>query len=226
MNKFFIFFVIIIQLFLASCIAEENIVNPTLNKQAFEGFSLENIKDDIRLNGYKYQTRTNNEKTFNHCSEVINYNYADIAPYMQIHFKLLNVSCVAINKYKKATSSTQSFFPDKLTINNYKSFPALSTPFLSNDEYKQRKNKSIEQSYKTLKITAKKNSATLITKEDEIYITILARGDFNNDKIEDLLVSSEWYAKNAHGKHTDLVILSKTGKDKAIKIDWRMNTIK
>ncbi len=218
-------FISIIQLFSISCAKAENLISPIINKQYFEGFSLGNIIYSVKLSGYEYKTRENKNKKFNFCSDVVNYDYANIAPYEQMNFKLLKVSCVAINKYKNVKESKQSFFHLKLNKQDYKNFPALSAPFLSKTEYNRRKNKTIAQAYKLLKVTLKKNTVTLLTKNDEIYITVLARGDFNNDGIEDLLVSSEWYARDAYGKHADLVILSKTGQHKAINIDWRLNKV-
>ena len=223
-KKTALFISVLLITFQLSCTAANNDISPTLNKDAFDGFTITPAK--ISLEGYEYKKGNRKIISFNNCKQVLDYNISDIAGHDYFRFKLLLVSCKAINKYKTAKSSNKSFFPSVIKNRHYKDFPALATPFLSKTEYKQRENKTIKQAYKSLKVTSKKNTATLITKEDEIYITILARGDFNNDKIEDLLVSSEWYAKNAHGKHTDLVILSKTGKDKAIKIDWRMNTIK
>ena len=71
----------------------------------------------------------------------------------------------------------------------------------------------------------KENTFKLLTKEDEVYLTLLARGDFTNDGFEDLLIQAEWYARNAHGKHVDLLILSRLDKDGTVEIDWRLNNI-
>lgn len=223
-NKKFILTIVLLCGFQFSCSAENKSMPPKLNNDAFDGFTL--TKNKTSLSGYEFKNNDIKDVTFNSCEEALNYKTSNIAGYEYFRFKLLLTSCKAINKYKTAKSSSTTFFPTELSKKDYKLFPALATPFLSKTEYNQRQNKTISQYYKSIKVTTKNNTATLLTKEDEIYITILARGDFNNDKIEDLLVSSEWYAVNAHGKHTDLVILSKTGKDKPIKIDWRMNTLK
>lgn len=223
-KKTTLFIAVLLSTFQLSCTAANNDISPNLNKDAFEGFTI--IPTKISLEGYEYKKGNRKTISFNSCKQALDYDISNIAGHDYFRFKLLLVSCKAVNKYKNAKSSTKTFFPAELTSNHYKFFPALSTPYLSKTEYQQRQNKTINQTYKSLKITSKNNTATLITKEDEIYVTILARGDFNNDNIEDLLVSSEWYARNAHGKHTDLIILSKIGKDKAIEIDWRLNTIK
>ena len=224
LNKKLLLTAILLSIFQLSCTAANNDLLPSLNKDAFSGFTFS--KNKTLLEGYKYKNHDRKVITFKRCKEALDYNISDIASHDYFRFKLLVVSCKAIRKFKIAKSSTQSFFPKKLDDNFYKILPALATPYLSKTEYMQRENKTIKQAYKSLKVTSKDHTAKIITNEDEIYITVLARGDFNNDKIEDLLVSSEWYAKHGHGKHTDLVVLSKTRKDKKLKIDWRLNTVK
>lgn len=209
--------------FQLSCTEASDDILPTLNKNAFSGFTISD--KNIKLDGYDFKNHDRKVIEFDSCKNALDYNIDNIATHDYFRFKLLLVSCKAINKYKIAQNSSASFFPTKLNDKFYSNLPALTTPYLSKTEYTQRENKTIKQAYKSLKVTSKNNTATIITKDDEIYITVLARGDFNNDKIEDLLVTSEWYAKHAHGKHTELVVLSKTGKNKPIKIDWRMNNL-
>ena len=219
MNKKSLLVMVILSAVQLSCTAASNIP-VKINKSAFPGFSIS--PSNVELMGYKFTLDSLEKVEMPNCKKALNYDISKIAEYNYFRFKLLLTSCKALNKYAEAKESNKSFFPVTLTDANYKNFPALSVPFLSKTEYKQRENKTIKQVFKKIKVSSKNNSATIITSEDEIYFTVLSRGDFNNDKIEDLLVSSEWYAKNANGKHTDLVILSKTGKNKAIKIDWRM----
>lgn len=222
-NKKIVLTIVLLCGFQLSCTAENKNISSILNNDAFAGFTL--TQNKTSLSGYEFKNDNLEDIVFNTCEQALSYKSAKIAGYEYFRFKLLLASCEAIKKYKTAKSSISTFFPEELNVKDYKSFPALATPFLSKTEYTRRQNKIINEYYKLIKVTAKHNTATLLTKEDEIYITIIARGDFNNDKIEDLLVSSEWYAVNANGKHTDLVVLSKTGKNKPIKIDLRMNTV-
>jgi len=214
----------LLSIFQLSCTAANNDIPASINNDAFQGFVF--TPKETALSGYMFKTNEMEKVEFTSCQQALDYKISNIAEYNYFRFKLLVVACKAVNKYKTAHGSTQSSFPVKLDDKFYSKLPALTTPYLSKTEYKQRKNKTIKQTYKNLKVTSKNNTATIITNDDEIYISVLARGDFNNDKIEDLLISSEWYAKHANGKHTELVVLSKTGKDKAIQIDWRMNTLK
>ena len=220
-NKKSLLVAIFLSTFQLACTAASNDIPPSLNKDAFSGFTISDQK--ILLEGYDFKNHDRKVIEFNSCKNTIDYDINDIASHDYFRFKLLLVACKAVNKYRTAQNSSSTFFPAELDNKFYENLPALTTPFLSNTEFTQRENKSIQRAYKSLKTTSKNNTATLITDDDEIYITVLARGDFNNDKIEDLLVTSEWYAKHAHGKHTELVVLTKTGKDAPIKIDWRMN---
>ncbi|MCW8900358.1 MAG: hypothetical protein OQK95_06800 [Gammaproteobacteria bacterium] len=207
-----------------SWVNANNELLPILNKSAFDGFTITPTK--TILHDYNYKDHDQKLITFKSCKDALDFNISDIAEHNYFRFKLLLVACKGINKYHTAQSSSQSLFPAKLDDQFYKDLPALTTSYLSKTKYTQRENKTIQQAYKSIKVTSKNNTATLITDDDEIYITVLARGDFNNDKIEDLLVTSEWYAKHAHGKHTELVVLSKTAQDKPVQIEWRMNTLK
>lgn len=204
-----------------SCANANDSIIPSLNTKAFPGMTIE--ADKVLLKGYRYQNEDLKKVTFNDCKQALNYDIANISEYSYFRFKLLITSCTAIKKFETAHNSEKSFFPLELSNNDYKSFPALGIPYLSKTQYNHRKNKSIQNAFKKISISTDRNGIKVLTKNDEFYIHILARGDFNGDKTEDLLVSSEWYARHAHGKHTDLVILSKTGKDKPITIEWRLN---
>ena len=204
-----------------SCADAMNEIKPHLNKKEFEGFSIQ--VDKIQLSGYEYTIGRRQEIAFETCKDALSYDISNIPEFEYFRFKLLLTSCTAVNKFKSATPSNKSYFPATITVNDIKAFPALTTPYLSKTEYSQRKNKTINEAHKMLTISADKNGTKLLTQTDEFYIHILARGDFDGDKIEDLLVSSEWYARKAFGKHSDLVILSKVKKDKPVTIQWRLN---
>jgi len=201
--------------------AANNEILPHLNESYFQGFSIN--ADNIQLRGYKYSISRRKEISFSTCDEALRYDISKIPEFEYFRFKLLLVSCHAVNLFNTATTSSHTFFPTSLTENNIKEFPALTTPYLSKTEHSQRKNRTIEFAHKQMNISSDSNQTKILTKDDEFYIHILARGDFNNDNIEDLLVSSEWFARHSFGKHTDLVILSKTDKDKPISVQWRLN---
>lgn len=123
---------------------------------------------------------------------------------------MLRTSCIAINKYSIASSSAKNNFPFQLDTNFIYQLPALIIPILSNNDF-ERKQNLLVKTYAPLAqiVMEKENVFKLLTEEDEVYLTLLGRGDFNKDGFEDLLIQSEWYARKAHGKYVDLLILSK-----------------
>jgi len=66
-----------------------------------------------------------------------------------------------------------------------------------------------------------KNRAEVLTQTNEITFDIMARADFNGDGIEDLLVRTLWYVRDAFGKGTNLFILEKTSSTGPILLTWR-----
>jgi len=204
-----------------SCAVANNEVPPSLDKSNFEGFNIQ--ADKTLLTGYEYTIGRRQNIEFETCEQALKHDISKIPEFEYFRFKLLLTSCIAVSRFKNFKPSQQTFFSSSLSKSDIKSFPALTTPYLSKTEYSNRKNKTIKDAYKKITISFEKNGTKLLTKDDEIYIHILGKGDFNNDKIEDLLVSSEWYARHAHGNHTDLVILSKTSKDTPVTIQWRLN---
>lgn len=102
-------------------------------------------------------------------------------------------------------------------------FPALVVPLLSEQHRKSLEGKSVEAAFgPSLTIVSEQLGGTqLSTFKDDVYLTVLGRGDFNQDAIEDLLIKSEWFARDAFGKHVDLVILSGQRSGKKHPILWR-----
>lgn len=103
-------------------------------------------------------------------------------------------------------------------------FPASATPILSEADLQQKEGHTIGSLYADANFSSdNKNTIRVITDDDEYYFTTLARADFNLDGVEDLLIRAEWYARNAHGKHVDLVILSQQTHQGSLKIEWRLS---
>ena len=207
----------------SSCVFSKNKIPPNIKKTSFSGISIDKNSKEIKLKDAIYTVKPRIDNEFTNCKEVINFSYEKIIPFEQFQFKALTALCIAVNKYKNSNYSESSFFPSTLTNADIENLPALTTPYINSYEYNTRINKTIKQAHEKLTISNVNSRTKILTEEDELYIDVVARGDFNNDKIEDLLISSDWYARNAFGKHTDLVILSKESKDKPVTIIWRLN---
>jgi len=170
-----------------------------------------------------FTAKERKETYFNSCNDILVYNYRDIATYEQFRFKLITATCTAIHKYLNAQLSNNSYFPDNFTDDFILSLPANVTPIINEFIFNKRKGKSINQAFNVEKIQDRNKSHNILAPEDDINIDILARGDFDNDGIEDLIVSVAWYARNARGKFNDLVIVTKKSDDKPMEITWRMH---
>lgn len=220
-------FILFINIILISCADAKNTIHPSIYISEFQGFTF-NAEKQIsnRISGYEYQTIDSENIKIQTCDQASHFDISKIAEFEYFRFKLLQLSCKAAEVYSTARDAKTSYFPEAFTQHFFETLPASTVPLLSKADASQRKDKTLLEYNKHAKFqTENSHTVKLLTKDDEIYITILARGDFNNDGFEDLLVKSEWYARNAFGKHTDLLILTKTDKDQPIKIDWRLNPI-
>ncbi len=226
MKKSFITFIVLI--FLTACSTSRELIDTKFYQEQFPGFIFESQSDRSHsvLSGYEYQTIKDERLVITNCEQAGRIDISTIADYDYFRFKLLLVSCIAIEKYSTASAADVNNFPSKLDENFIYRLPAAIIPPLSSSESIQRKDLSIKPYDASIQVTVEKeNVFKLLTKEDEVYLTLLARGDFTNDGFEDLLIQSEWYARQAHGKHVDLLILSRTDGDRAVKISWRLNKI-
>lgn len=226
MKKLVIIF--LAQVFLLACSANNKIVNTKLYQEQFPGFIFTNQSVMTRpvLSGYEYQVLEGEKLVVTTCEQASSTDVSTIADFDYFRFRLLLVSCKAIDKYSAANVVLESRFPAMLDNEFIYQLPAGITPLLSKSEFMQRQGLSIRSYDPSTQISVEnKGVFKLLTKEDEVYITLLARGDFTNDGFEDLLIKSEWYARNAHGKHVDLLILSRPGDDKSVEISWRLNKV-
>lgn len=226
MKKLFI--ISLIPVFLLACSASNNMIDARLYQQQFPGFGFTSHLDISQpaLSNYEYQSLNGEKLVITSCKQANGIDISKIADYDYFRFKLLLVSCKAIDKYSTASAANANNFPFKLDTGFISQFPATITPLLSKADALKKQGMSVKFYDASTQITLEKeNTFKLLTKEDEVYLTLLARGDFTNDGFEDLLIQSEWYARNAHGKHVDLLILSRPDKDGAVEIAWRLNNI-
>jgi len=200
-------------------------IKPILNNQAFEGFKIGDKKtiSDIKLTGYEYAAKNSEQIIFDDCTQAVMYGESKVQEYEIFRLRLLTTTCQALDKYLSANSSNMTFFPEKFEVSLIDHFPAKTMPLLYRAQGRHRGDKTIKQYYSSFKANIEKNgSIKFLSEEDEIYYTLMARGDFTNDGVEDLLVKSEWFARKARGKHVDLLILTRAGKNQPINIHWRL----
>ncbi|PCH59748.1 MAG: hypothetical protein COC05_06260 [Gammaproteobacteria bacterium] len=217
-----------IAVFLLACSTSNNMIEARLYQQQFPGFAFtSNLgANQPALSNHEYQSLDAEKLVISSCKQANGIDISKIADYDYFRFKLLLVSCKAIDKYSTASAANANNFPLKLDTSFISQLPATITPLLSKADALKKQGMSVKSYDSNTQITLEKeNTFKLLTKEDEVYLTLLARGDFTNDGFEDLLIQAEWYARNAHGKHVDLLILSRLDKDGTVEIDWRLNNI-
>lgn len=218
----------ILFLILAACSDNNKQILPYINLAEFPGFKIFESTNfqNTQLIGYEYQSTDDKIVSFKTCPDVENANESSIAEFELFRFRLLVTSCQALKKYYQGNSSKKSYFDNQFTAHLVQTFPASSVPLLSKEHQSKRQNKAlIEYDNKTYLTMEQNGSVKLLTEEDELYYSLVARADFTGDQIEDLLVRTEWFARKASGKHVDLLVLSKTGKDQPSTISWRMMKI-
>ncbi len=199
-------------------------IKSTLNVQAFPGFEINKNKTSATLTGYEYQAIEGKTIKLENCNQAINTNSSIVADFEYFRFKQLVISCIAIQQFAKATDAKITWFPEKPDMSFYAELPAIVKPLLHKNEPSQLGKKTLGNYIIETNISIEMdNMAKIINSEDEIYVTLLARGDFTHDGIEDLLIKTEWYARKAFGKHADLLILTRTSKKALVNVYWRLN---
>ena len=226
MNKLLIF--LIIGSLLVACGKTNKQIEPSIEKSEFPGFdfSESGVNTDAILSNYEYQTIDGKSISISSCKQALNLDISQIPEFEYFRFNSLLLSCEALEIFNRAKSSSSSYFLSEFLKDFYGQLPADVIPLLSKADRSQRQGKTLLGYDKNISISIENpHAAKLLTNEDEIYITVLARGDFTEDGVEDLLVSTEWFAIHAFGKHADLLILTKTDKDQTEAINWRLRTL-
>lgn len=207
----------------ASCAAHTTPIR-AFNTKAFVGLVTQQITsyEDAKLD-YELDTKEGQPIRFTSCPQVEASTEEKIASAQYQLFKLLAINCIALKKYAASQTAKQSFFPPHLSKKIIAQFPATATPRISDEDIQRREGKTLTQYSKALRIKMQPDqSATLIDKDNEINYVLLARADFDGDGFEDWLLRTDWHARHAMGKGTDLVLLSRKSKGGNILLVWRL----
>lgn len=207
-----------------SCSFESSAGNPVLYKEHFDFYKFgETLKETTFQWTMRFKDKSKKKIPFNNCNEITVFNQKDIALFDQFRFKLFVADCTALYKFSDAKTFNKTYFQKDLNTGFITSLPANIAPIINDHIFTKQKNKSFEEAYTVTKVQKKNKSVNIYSKEDHFSIKVLARGDFDEDGLEDLLIASEWYARNARGKFNDLVIVTKKSANKPIEITWRIH---
>ncbi|MGF1689677.1 hypothetical protein [Photobacterium kagoshimensis] len=214
-------------MFLLACTANTSMFEKILFQEYFPGFVFSKTSDNVvSLNGYEYTLLTTENLVVKTCEQAGEIDIATVADYDYYRFKLLLTSCIAIDKFATAVDSQGNNFPQEIDSEFIYQLPAAITPFINYSDFVRKQGESFLSYDEKTKVTIEnENTFKLLTTQDEVYLTLLARGDFTQDGYEDLLIQSEWYARDAYGKHVDLLILSKKNIDGYVEVSWRLNEL-
>ena len=194
-------------------------------KDAFSGFKMDkNATPSFKKTNFKFENGKNIQ--LDNCSQVLKLNHENLAEYEVFRFRLVKLDCKALDKITRSDSFKKSYYPRSLNVTFFKKLPAASVPLLSEHDYSDRQEKTLGDLGENMQFYRENNhSVKIVTPADEYYISVLARADFNNDGIEDLLIKSEWYARHAHGKHADILIITRKSDNLKSVIIWRANKV-
>lgn len=197
---------------------------PYINEDEFTGLQSLGDSFDAILLDYALDSPSGEELPLKSCTAIETTKESDVAP-SQFHLlQLIKVNCTAAKYYFSAVGKgkTPTAFPISLTESFVKSLPGKAVPDLGGESMEKREGTlaEVEPTLKVLNLS--KSTATLALSDDLVvnYI-IMARGDFDKDGHEDLLLRLDWYISTAFGKGFDLIMLSQTPEDAQPKISWR-----
>lgn len=212
-------------MFLVSCVSikqpEFSIERaPFFNKNEFTGLkSLGHDISSVRLD-YTLDSVDSKELHFNSCIKVNAVNKVQTDQYHLL--RLIKANCIAVGYYFDALKigTVPSFLPENLNEDFIRDLPAKAVPNLGGQSLKQQ---GILAQAKDIKVLSTNDTSTELSVGDNLVVNyhIIARGDFNNDGIEDMLLRLDWHISSAFGKGYNLLMITKTNKKTKPSIIFR-----
>jgi len=150
---------------------------------------------------------------FSSCEDVRSIEQSSIREEQFPLLSMLRLNCEALELYTQAKNSSVTYLPKKLSSEFIQSLPTEVTPNLGGEKTHTTGN-SISQAYRSF--TAKELEPTVIQAElDDLTInfTELARGDFDSDGREDILLRLDWANRVSFGKGYELKLISSREQD-------------
>lgn len=198
--------------------------SPYLNQQEFTG--LVNVGDDLAnmTLDYALDSPTNIELPLNSCTVVNATSETDVKTSQHHLLQLMLVNCLAAKYYFSALTEgdVSSYFPDSVNEKFVKSLPAILVPDLGGESLDNRLG-SLLDIEPNLKVIAVNENAVELSLAGDLVVNYvpMARGDFNGDGIEDMLLRLDWYISSAFGKGFDLVMVTQLSNDSQPQLLWR-----
>lgn len=139
-----------------------------------------------------------------------------------IYWQSMKIDCEVVERFYLSSENAVSFWPRSFDYELIKQFPATAIPYLGGQALDGRTG-TLSAYDASLKFIEKKNDNQIHVEVDgmDVYYVQVARADFNRDGVQDIFVRMDWYVKDAFGKGTDWVVLTKLSPDAAPMMLWR-----
>jgi len=229
MKLFNVFFISVFCFITLGCSSEKKAAGVEseayFNEDEFVGLiNLGDTITNIKLD-YSLDLSAGGELQFNTCTDVKNANDAGIESSQYHLLRLMKVNCVSAKHFLKAkhAKSVLSYLPEKITPNFIKSLPSSAVPDLGGSSLQGKKDSLIvdDSHFKLLTIN-ERSIEVAISGDLVVNYLVMARGDFDQDGYEDLLLRLDWYVDTAFGKGFDLLMVSKSSEKESPVVTWRM----
>ncbi|MBU2970759.1 hypothetical protein KO527_15515 [Pseudoalteromonas sp. C2R02] len=229
MKLFYIFSIAIFCSLTLGCNAESKLVGVESKAYFNDGefVGLMNLGDTITNTelDYSLDLSAGGELRSNTCTDVNNANDATIEPSQYHLVRLMKVNCIAAEHFIKAKhiKSVLSYLPEKITVNFIQSLPLSAVPDLGGSSLQDKKGLLITDDNDFKILTVNEGSIEVaISGGLVVNYLVMAKGDFDKDGFEDVLLRLDWYVDTAFGKGFDLLMVSKSSEKESPVVTWRM----
>ncbi len=139
---------------------------------------------------------------------------------VQTHFsrwQRLQANCEAANRFFRAPQSALDYWPESLSFELLKTFPATLVPGANTDapitELGQRTD--------IQPVAGKTHGLKVLLGQLEVIYVVLAKGDFNQDGYQDWFVRLDWKVANSAVEGVDWIVLTRRNTDQLPFVLWR-----
>lgn len=199
-----LFFAVILAL--SACSPNQNGIPKTINQKEFSGVtSIGDTFKEVSLN-YDLDSKDGKLIHFSSCTDIDKTPEKDIKEDQYQLFSMLKRNCLALKLYFEATNSAKSYLPASPSLEFIRTLPANAIP----DQGGNSKNLDVplgESQPELTEISATANSIEVQFNDLNINYVVLAKGDFNHNGIEDMLLRMDWRVTSAFGSGFELFVV-------------------
>ncbi|MCE2030391.1 hypothetical protein [Sessilibacter corallicola] len=192
-------------------------IAPFINENEITGFIERGDTYESVVLEYSLDTPNGDELQFASCPSIENTSESNVDTSQFYLLQLIKKNCIAAKYYYQSLSTPvyKSYLPNAINEEFIVNLPATTVPDLGGQFLEQRSGILKEFEEKIEVLSESENSIELALSDDlVINYVVMARGDFNKDGIEDMILRLDWYISSAFGKGFELVSVTQKGEDK------------